>query len=77
MLRSVQFMLLVENNPTNTNLHAAQKQQLVKLMNDLLHNMEHKSETALVCINLSATFKTVHHEMLLELLHPLQLLGLT
>ena len=37
-------------------------------MNDMLHNMEHQGVTALVCIDLSEAFDTVHHEVLLEVL---------
>ena len=41
---------------------------LVKLVNDCLWNMEHQRVTALVCIDLSAAFDTVNHEVLLEVL---------
>ena len=42
---------------------------LLKLTNDILWNMENKQVTALVMMDLSATFDTVDHELLLEILH--------
>ena len=42
---------------------------LLKLTNDILWNMENKQVTALVMMDLSATFDTIDHELLLEILH--------
>ena len=42
---------------------------LLKLTNDILWNMENKQVTALVMMDLSATFDTINHELLLEILH--------
>ena len=39
---------------------------LVKLSNDILWHMENQSAAALVCIDLSAAFDTVHHGILLN-----------
>ena len=41
----------------------------LKLTNDVLWNMEHKMITPLVAIDLSATFDTVDHDILLNVLH--------
>ena len=42
---------------------------LLKLMNDILWNMENKHVTALIMMDFSAAFDTVDHELLLEILH--------
>ena len=42
---------------------------MVKLVNDLLWSMERKEATAVVVIDLSATFDTVDHTILIDLLH--------
>ena len=42
---------------------------LLKLTNDILWNMENKQVTALVMMDLSATFDTINHELLQEILH--------
>ena len=42
---------------------------MVILVNDLLWSMERKEATAVVVIDLSATFYTVHHTILIDLLH--------
>ena len=42
---------------------------LIKLINDILWNMENKLVTVLVCLDLSAAFDTVDHDILLEVLH--------
>ena len=41
---------------------------LAKLSNDILWHMENQSVTALVCIDLSGAFDTVHHGILLDVL---------
>ena len=41
---------------------------LVKLSNDILCNMEQQRVTALVCVDLSAAFDTVDHDVLLQVL---------
>ena len=41
---------------------------LVKLMSDLLWNMEHQKVTALMAIDLSTAFDTVDHDILLDVL---------
>ena len=45
------------------------KTALLKLTKDVLWNMEHKMITPLVAIDLSATFNTVDHDILLHVLH--------
>ena len=42
---------------------------VVKLMDDILNNVESKEGTALMAINLSAAFNTVKHNILLDVLH--------
>ena len=44
------------------------KTVLVKIMNDILWAMEHQKILSLVCIDLSAAFNTVDHEILLQVL---------
>ena len=44
------------------------KTALLKLTNNVLWNMEHKMITPLVAIDLSATFDTVDHDILLNVL---------
>ena len=67
-------MSFIENNKLLPSYQSAYRKgystetALVKLMNDMLHNMEHQGVTALVCIDLSAAFDTFHHEVLLEVL---------
>ena len=41
---------------------------LVKIMNDCLWNMENQSVTEIVAIDLSATFDTVDHHILIDVL---------
>ena len=41
---------------------------LVKLVNDILWNMENQLVTAIVILDLSAAFNTVDHDLLLEVL---------
>ena len=41
---------------------------LVKITNDILWAMEHQKILSLVCIDLSAAFDTVDHEILLQVL---------
>ena len=45
------------------------KTALVKLMDDILWNMERQELTALVVIDLSVAFDTVDHDMLLDVLN--------
>ena len=42
---------------------------VVKLVADILNNMESKEGTALMAINLSAAFNTVDHDILVDVLH--------
>ena len=42
---------------------------VVKLVDDILNNMESKNGTALMAIDLSAAFDTVDHDILLDVLH--------
>ena len=42
---------------------------MVKLVNDLLWSMERKEATAVAVIDLSATFDTVDHNILIDILH--------
>ena len=42
---------------------------LLKLMDDILWNMEHQKVTAMVCLDLSTAFDTVDHIILLDVLH--------
>ena len=42
---------------------------VIKLVDDILHNMESKKGTALMAIDLSAAFDTVDHDILFSVLH--------
>ena len=42
---------------------------VVKLMDDILNNMEYKEGTALMAINISAAFNMVNHKIQLDVLH--------
>ena len=42
---------------------------LIKLVNDILWNMENGKLTILVCLDLSAAFHTVDHEILMQTPH--------
>ena len=42
---------------------------LLKLINDVLWNMENKLVTAVTILDLSAKFNTEDHDLLLEVLH--------
>ena len=59
-------------SPTNTNQHIEKRHScetsLVKLVNDILWNMENQLVTAIVILDLSAAFDTVDHDILLEVL---------
>ena len=64
-----QFMSFIENNKLLPSYQSAYRKgystetALVKLMNNMLHNMEHQGVTALVCIHLSAACDTVHQSV--------------
>ena len=48
--------------------HFSCETALLKIMNDILWNMEHQKVTAMACIDLSAAFDTVDHAILLDVL---------
>ena len=49
--------------------HFSCETALVKLIDDILLNMEGQELTALVAIDLSASFNTVDHDVLLDVLN--------
>ena len=51
--------------------HHSCETALIKLVNDILWNMENKKLTLLVCLDLSAAFDTVDHNILIETLENL------
>lgn len=69
-----QIMPYVENNHLLPDYQSAYRKgfstetALVKLQNDVLCNMEKQRVTALVCVDLSAAFDTVNHDILLDVL---------
>ena len=45
------------------------KMALIKILNDLLWAMEHQQVSALILLDLTATFDTVDHSILIEVLN--------
>ena len=70
-----QFNTQCNLNGTTSTHQSAYKQfhscetALIKIVNDTLLAMEHRSITILVIMDLSAAFDTVDHNVLLEVLH--------
>jgi hypothetical protein len=60
-----QHNLLPKNQSAYRQNHSCES-ALLRLVNDLLCDMEHQEVTALIAINLSAAFDTVDHEILLD-----------
>ena len=67
-MNTVRSMLHFQTTNQHTGSHTVVRWALVKLMNDILWNMECGEVTAFIAIDLLAAFDTVDHGILLDVL---------